>query len=152
MAKKDRALSATDAQQRALQTLIRAIASGDRPQTSRLLAESPTLAGVAISVGATRENPRDYFLDEIAHYAYAGDTALHIAAAAYQPETAKELLSKGANVRARNRRGAEPLHYAADGVPESRAWNPEAQYAVVDLLLVPKILTTSVPEILATPR
>jgi hypothetical protein len=43
------------------------------------------------------------------HYAYAGDTPLHLAAAGYQTALAEELVSKGANVSARNRRGAEPL-------------------------------------------
>jgi ankyrin repeat protein len=69
------------------------------------------------------------------HYVYAGDTALHIAAAAYQRGIAEELVSKGADVRARNRRGAEPLHYAADGIPGSDAWDPDAQYAVVEFLI-----------------
>src|SRR6185436_18484959 len=72
---------------------------------------------------------------EINHYAYAGDTPLHIAAAAYQTEIAEELVSQGANVSARNRRGAEPLHYASDGVPGSAAWDPDAQYAVVEFLI-----------------
>ena len=46
---------------------------------------------------------------------YTGDTALHVAAAAHHPGLTRELLLRGARVRARNRRGAEPLHYAADG-------------------------------------
>jgi len=102
---------------------------------SRLLAESPALARLAITVGATRAAAEAYFFNEIMHYAYAGDTALHIAAAAYQRDIAEELVSRGANVRARNRRGAEPLHYAADGIPGSDAWDPDAQYAVVELLI-----------------
>lgn len=48
---------------------------------------------------------------------------------------AEELLSRGADVSARNRRGAEPLHYATDGIPGSDAWDPEAQYATVELLI-----------------
>jgi hypothetical protein len=103
--------------------------------TSRLLAESPVLARLAIKVGASRERAGDYFFKEIAHYVYAGDTPLHIAAAAYQRDIAKELVSKGASVCARNRRGAEPLHYACDGSPESDACDPNAQYAVVEFLI-----------------
>jgi hypothetical protein len=38
-------------------------------------------------------------------------------------------------VRATNRRGAEPLHYATDGVPGSRGWNPKAQAATVAFLI-----------------
>ncbi|MEO8379473.1 MAG: ankyrin repeat domain-containing protein [Acidobacteriota bacterium] len=123
------------AEEAALQRLLRAIVSRDRPLVSRLLAESPVLARLAIRVGATRQAAEAYFFEEIAHYAYAGDTALHLAAAAYQLEIADELVAAGAHVRARNRRGAEPIHYAADGIPGSAAWNPEAQYAVVESLI-----------------
>jgi ankyrin repeat protein len=102
---------------------------------SRLLTKSPPLARQAVEVGATREAAREYYFEEIAHYVYAGDTPLHVAAAAYETGIAKELVSRGANVRARNRRGAEPLHYAADGIPGSDAWNPDAQHATVEFLI-----------------
>jgi ankyrin repeat protein len=127
-------LSSGDSQQTALQGLLRAIASQNRARASQLLLETPVLARLAIRVGATREAPRGYFFEEITHYAYASDTPLHIAAAAYQRDIVEELVSKGGNVSARNRRGAEPLHYAADGVPGSAAWAPDAQYAVVEFL------------------
>ena len=74
-------------------------------------------------------------MDEIGHYVYAGDTALHVAAAAYRQEIVPKLIATGANVRARNRRGAEPLHYAVDGMPGSRTWNPPAQAATVARLI-----------------
>jgi len=122
-------------QEPALRTLFRAIASRDRSAASRLIVGSPQLARQAIEVGATREAASAYFFDEIAHYAYAGDTPLHMAAAAYQSRIAEQLVSRGANVRARNRRGAEPLHYAADGAPGSPAWDPDAQYAIVEFLV-----------------
>lgn len=38
-------------------------------------------------------------------------------------------------MRARYRRGAEPLHYAVDGVPGSRSWDPAAQAATVASLI-----------------
>src|SRR5439155_16796505 len=41
----------------------------------------------------------------------------------------------GADVRARNRRGAQPLHYAADGIPGSAHWDPKAQRNTVVALL-----------------
>lgn len=47
----------------------------------------------------------------------------------------EELVAAGANVGARNRRGAEPLHYAADGSPLSKIWDPETQYAIVEFLI-----------------
>jgi ankyrin repeat protein len=66
---------------------------------------------------------------------YKGDTALHMAAAAYQERIVVELIARGADVRAQNRRGAEPLHYAADGAPSFHHWNPTAQAAVVAYLI-----------------
>jgi hypothetical protein len=86
-------------------------------------------------IGASRESANDYFFAPIAHYVYEGDTALHVAAAAYQVGIAKNLVSKGASPSARNRRGAEPLHYAADGIPGSDAWNPKAQYSIASFLI-----------------
>jgi hypothetical protein len=122
-------------QEVALQTLLRLIASRDRSTAARLLAESPALARQAIDVGATRAVESPYYFEAIARFVYAGDTPLHIAAAAYETGIAEELVSRGANVRARNRRGAEPLHYAADGIPGSDAWDPEAQYATIAFLI-----------------
>jgi len=118
-----------------LLALLRAIASDERSQTTRLLQSSPWLALEAADNGATRQVARQYYLAAVGHYIYAGDTALHIAAAAYQTDIARELVARGANVRARNRRGAEPLHYAVDGVPGSSRWNPAAQAAVVEYLI-----------------
>jgi hypothetical protein len=122
-------------QQPALQTLLRVIAGRDQSAASRLLAATPLLARQTVQVGATREAAGGYYFEEITHYAYAGDTPLHIAAAAYQTGIAEELVSKCANVRARNRRGAEPIHYAADGAPGSPAWDPDAQSAIVEFLI-----------------
>jgi ankyrin repeat protein len=67
---------------------------------------------------------------------YAGDTGLHIAAAGYRSEIARLLLSAGADVGARNRRGAQPVHYAADGGPGSLTWNPLAQAEIVTCLIL----------------
>ena len=118
-----------------LMTLIRAIASRDRQGALRLIEASPGLARQVVVIGATRQVSKDHYFKDIEHYVYGGDTALHMAAAAYSLEIAKELLARGANIRARNRRGAEPLHYAVDGIPESHAWDPVAQEAVVECLI-----------------
>jgi len=115
--------------------LIRAIASRDTPGALRLLEASPELSRQVVVIGATRHVSTDYYFKEIEHYVYGGDTALHIAAAAYTLDTSMQLLAKGANVRARNRRGAEPLHYAVDGIPDSPGWNPAAQEAIIECLL-----------------
>jgi len=115
--------------------LIRAIASRDEQKASRLLDASPGLAQQVAEIGATRQVSTEYYFKEIEHYVYGGDTALHIAAAAYARDISEKLLARGASVRARNRRGAEPLHYAVDGAPGSHTWNPAAQAAIVECLI-----------------
>jgi hypothetical protein len=118
-----------------LMALVRAIAGGDVAAALRLLAASPGLVTAVAEVGATRQSAKAFYLDQISHYLYAGDTALHIAAAAGRLEIVRQLIASGADVRARNRRGAEPLHYAVDGVPGSSTWNPAAQAAIVARLI-----------------
>jgi hypothetical protein len=120
---------------RELLELFHAIISGDHKWVSQLLKASPHLAQRSIGIGATRTDTSEYFFEPIMHYAYGGDTALHIAAAAYQRDIAQELIAMGANPNATNRRGATPLFYAADGSPGSQWWTAETQYAVVELLI-----------------
>ena len=119
----------------ALRTLMEAIAAGDKARYLDLLAAEPGLARATEPTGATREEATANFLTAIGHYIYAGDTALHIAATAYRVQVAEQLIGLGADVRARNRRGAEPLHYAADGGPGAPHWNPAAQAATITLLI-----------------
>jgi len=118
-----------------LWSLMCAIASGDDSAARRILETSPRLAVDAMKAGASRETAASYFLDAIHHYAYAGDTALHIAAAAYRVDITRELVGLGANVAARNRLGAEPLHYASVGAPGSTRGNPAAQSATIEYLI-----------------
>lgn len=89
---------------------MRAIAAADATEADRLLAATPGLALATLAAGATRESPTDFFLEPIRHYVYGGDTALHVAAAAHDLATARRLLKRGADVHARNRRGATALH------------------------------------------
>jgi len=124
-----------NADDRELTTLARAIAANDQSSASSLLAASPELATAALRQGATGHAASEYFLTEISHQVYAGDTALHLAAAAHQPQVVRLLLALGADVGARNRRGAEPLHYAVDGGPGSAAWDPPAQAETVTCLI-----------------
>jgi len=102
---------------------------------TKMLARSPGLARERALEGATRQVSQAHYLHEIEHYVYAGDTALHIAAAAHQENLVRDLIVLGGDVRARNRRGAEPLHYAADGMPASRVWKPQAQAATIACLV-----------------
>jgi ankyrin repeat protein len=118
----------------ALWPLLRAIATGEVAHATRLLSVSPELAAHASTTGATRTSSKQYYLDELGHYVYAGDTALHVAAAAYRTDIARELVARGADVGARNRRGAQPIHYAVDGQPGSERWAPSAQAAIVAYL------------------
>ena len=110
---------------------IRHVVKGDSSEVSRLIAEFPGLAQVPSDVGSSRQDAATFFFIEIGHYLYAGDTALHLAAAAFQRPVAELLIAQGADCRARNRRGAEPLHYAAD----ANHWNPQAQAETIEYLL-----------------
>ncbi len=118
-----------------LMSLVRAVAAGDARSVSQLLEASPTLARAQLDRGATRQDPQSYYLDEIEHYVYAGDSALHVAAAGYRPDLARMLIATGADVGATNRRGAQALHYAADATPGSHTWRPEDQAATVRFLI-----------------
>jgi ankyrin repeat protein len=110
---------------------VRVVVAGDLEQVSRHLAARPALATMAADTGATRQGPSTFFFTNIAHYLYQGDTALHMAAAAFQRPVAAFLVARGADVHARNRRGAEPLHYAAD----ANRFEPDRQAETVAYLL-----------------
>ena len=110
---------------------LRLVAKGDTDKVSRRLAASPALATMASAEGATRHQESAFFFAEISHHVYAGDTALHIAAAAFRRPVAELLVAHGADCRAKNRRGAEPLHYAAD----ANHWNPIEQAAAIAYLI-----------------
>jgi ankyrin repeat protein len=94
---------------------VRHILDGKVVDVRQQLCSEPELATMALDVGATRTQASDYFFSEINHYMYGGDTALHMAAAAFSLPMVKLLVKHGSDCRARNRRGAEPLHYASDG-------------------------------------
>ena len=130
-----RGIRRDDGQSSTLMTLLRAIASRDEQEALRLLDAVPGLAQQVAVTGASRQASTAYYFKEAEHYVYAGDTALHIAAAAYSREIAKMLIARGASVCASNRRGAEPLHYAVDGIPDSHTWNPTAQQGIVECLI-----------------
>ncbi len=111
--------------------LVDAIVAGDATTATQLLDTSPILAHEGAADGATRRSTKSYFYEPIAHTMYEGDTALHMAAAAFKHEIAQALIDRGADCSAKNRRGAEPLHYAAD----ANIWNPASQAATIDCLI-----------------
>lgn len=110
---------------------IALIVAGNTDEVARRLAIEPALASKPSDVGATREDHARYFFSEISHYLYVGDTPLHMAAAAFRREIAALLVAHGADHRAQNRRGAQPLHYAAD----TNRWDPIAQADTIQYLL-----------------
>jgi ankyrin repeat protein len=110
---------------------VRQVVNGDLDYVAGCLAASPSLATTAAEVGATRQCASIFFFREIAHYLYAGDTALHMAAAAFRRPAAELLVAHGADCRAKNRRGAQPLHYASD----ANHWDPVAQPETIAYLL-----------------
>ena len=111
------------------ESLFKAILDDDRAGAKMLLLKDPRLAREAVAAKARLST-------EIAHWIYAGDTALHAAAAGYRVEIAKMLLAGGANPNsARNHRRGQPLHYAADGYLENPLWDPKRQVAMIRLLL-----------------
>ena len=109
---------------------VRLVVSGAFDDVSRRVVATPVLATTSSNVGATRQSAVDFFFADIRHYLYRGDTALHMAAAAFRRRVAELLVAHGADCRARNRRGAEPLHYAAD----ANYWNPAAQAETIAYL------------------
>src|SRR5262249_34277300 len=73
-----------------LREFVEAIVAGDMALVSQLLAESPALARASFQEGASRQTAKKYYLDKIGRYILAGDTALHVAAAAYSTEIARK--------------------------------------------------------------
>jgi hypothetical protein len=89
-------------------TLVRAVVANDVVTVERLLGTAPDLAHARIEEGAARQAAAEYYFEEIEHYAYAGDSALHIAAAAHRPDIVRILLAAGVR-----RHGPEPAWRAA---------------------------------------
>ncbi len=112
-----------------LASLLRAIGTGDRAAATEQIEATPSLSVARLP------RSHEFFIAECHAQVYEGDTALHAAAFAYDTEIARSLVGQGADVRARNRRGAEPLHAAVIGVPGSGNWDPKRQRAVISYLV-----------------
>ncbi|MGO9922643.1 MAG: ankyrin repeat domain-containing protein [Isosphaeraceae bacterium] len=108
--------------------LLEAILDDDRPRVKELLSKDPALAQQTV--------PEGRYEGRIEHWVYAGDSALHVAAAGYRLEIARMLVAAGADVRsAENHRHSQPLHYAADGYLESSKWDAERQVRMIEFLV-----------------
>jgi hypothetical protein len=112
-----------------LTRLLVTIAASDRGLARTLLDAAPSLVTARL---ARRD---EFFLDRCHAQVYEGDTALHAAAFAYDCQLARDLVARGAGIRARNRRGAEPLHAAVTGEPGTPLWHPARQREVIEFLL-----------------
>jgi hypothetical protein len=110
-------------------TLLRAILDDNASGVKQLLAADAALATRRI------ETPKLYD-SGIFHWIYAGDTALHLAAAGYRVEIVRLLLAVGAEPNAvANHRRSSPLHYAADGFITGPAWDAKRQVATLRCLI-----------------
>jgi ankyrin repeat protein len=112
-----------------LKTVLLAIAERDHDAALALLTRAPSLVRTSLA------RSDEFFLAERFAQIYEGDTALHAASFSYDKEMARVLIASGADIRARNRRGAEPLHAAVIGNPISPTWNPEEQCDVIIFLV-----------------
>jgi hypothetical protein len=91
-----------------MEAILTAIVDDDRTRVKELLKANPILAKSLI------EEARLY-QSKIVHWIYAGDTALHLAAAGHRVELVRLLLAAGADPNsAENHRHSGPLHYAAE--------------------------------------
>ena len=115
--------------ERDLVRLIRSAATDQPGELARLLAASPELA-----LDRLRRD-EEFFLAQGHAQLYAGDSALHAAAFLYSRPLARQLIGLGADVQARNRRGAQPLHAAVMGIPGAGNWNPQRQCEVIGYLI-----------------
>ena len=88
----------------ALLELFSDIATRDERAVTHSLDGERDLATRTIRSGASRNGSDAYFLIPISRTVYAGDTALHIAAASYQQQIAEELVALGEHCSKMERR------------------------------------------------
>jgi hypothetical protein len=112
-----------------LTELLVAIAHLDHAGAGQLLDTDPALVTAAVA------RADEFFLAERLAQVYQGDTALHAAAFSYDAAMARDLIGRGADIGARNRRGAEPLHAAVLGVPGTPSWDPARQREIIACLV-----------------
>src|ERR1043166_1591768 len=127
--KSDSSRDDQQAMSNSFQSLFTAIDADDRATVKAMLKKDP-------AVIERRLADQSRLGSNIAHWFYAGDTALHVAAAGHRVEIAQMLLGGGGNpAGAGSRRASQPLHYAADGYLENPLWNASRQVATIRVLL-----------------
>jgi ankyrin repeat protein len=112
-----------------LTTLMSMIVADDHTAVLHALDADPSL----VTAGLARAD--EFFRAERFAQVYQGATALHAAAFSYDVDMAGELVRRGADVWARDRRGAEPLHSAMIGGPTAPTWDPPRQTAMIAYLV-----------------
>jgi hypothetical protein len=109
--------------------MLSAILKDDQPKVKKLLKADRDLASRPVCEAMLYQS-------EIFHWIYVGDTVLHLAAAGYRVEIARQLLVAGADPNAvMNHRRSGPLHYAADGYINGPAWDEKRQVKTILCLL-----------------
>jgi hypothetical protein len=112
-----------------LDAMLSAILDDDRPKVKALLKADRELA-------IRRIGEPKLYQSKIFHWTYAGDIALHLAAAGYRVEVIRLLLAAGADPNAAmNHRRSGPLHYAADGYITGPVWDSKRQVKTIRCLL-----------------
>lgn len=112
-----------------LESLLAAIVDDDRVRVRNLLEADHDIATQLV------EKARLY-QSKVLHWLYAGDTALHLAAAGFRVEIVRSVLAAGADANAAGKhRHATPLHYAADGYVSGPAYDPRRQVETLKVLL-----------------
>ena len=102
----------------AVRALFAGIASRDQVEVTKML-DQDTCLGPRLAPGRC-EPPRSRRPTSFSRSGITSTRATPLCMSPPPPITealAESLVERGAAVRARNRRGAEPLHYAADGGP-----------------------------------
>ena len=119
-----------------LRALVDAIVAGDHARVAAQLAARPELARATFGTGASRQNPKPYFVDAILHYVYAVDkggvTPLHRAVRNRCAAAVAALLAAGADPHAENNSGSTPARLArvtsgrgGSGSPAAKAQQAE---------------------------
>jgi hypothetical protein len=112
-----------------MDAIFTAILEDDRERVKELLKADVELA-------TSLNGEAKLFESKIFHWIYVGDTPLHLAAAGYRVEIARNLLAAGASANAAaNHRRSGPLHYAADGYINGPDWDAIRQVKTIRCLL-----------------
>ncbi len=112
-----------------LDRLLLAILKDDRAGARELIKTNPAFCAALV-------NRARLYKSTIVHWLYSNDTALHLAAAGHRVVIARMLLAAGADPNAAyNHRQGRPLHYAADGQPQSPSFDAVQQVKTIRCLL-----------------